>query len=93
MWPIFFTGFAFMFVFTYMYAFNVSKKIYGIVTATYIGFLAWLYLPAPMGFGRSLQNLISFEFLWIPIILYWIPIILYGLATLFAFLAYLKNKK
>lgn len=86
MWPMFFTGFAFLFVFTYMYAFDISKKIYWLVTATYMAFLAWLYLPAPMGFGRSNQNLIRLEFLWIPIILY-------GLAALFALLAYLKIRR
>jgi hypothetical protein len=86
MWPMFFTGFAFMFVFTYMYAFKVSKKIYGFVTALYFAFIAWLFLPSPFGFGRNLANLMRLEFLWIPIILY-------GLATLFALLAYLKIRK
>jgi len=86
MWPMFFSGFAFMFVFTYMYAFKVSKKIYGLVTALYIAFLVWLYLPAPIGYGRDILNLARLEFLWIPMILY-------GLAGLFAFLAYLKIRK
>jgi hypothetical protein len=86
MWPMFFTGFAFMFVFTYMYAFRVSRKIYGLVTVVYAAFLAWLYLPAPFGFGRSVINLTRLEFLWIPLILY-------GLAALFAVLAYLKTRK
>lgn len=86
MWPMFFTGFAFMFVFTYMYAFKVNKKTYGVVTAIYIAFLAWLYLPTPIGFGRNIINLTRLEFLWIPLILY-------GLASLFAVLAYLKIRK
>jgi len=83
---MFFTGFAFMFVFTYMYAFKVNKKTYGFVTAIYIGFLAWLYLPTPIGFGRNIINLTRLEFLWVPLILY-------GLASLFAVLAYLKTRK
>jgi len=85
-WPMFFTGFAFMFVFTYMYALKVNKKVYGIVTTLYLAFLIWLFLPSPIGFGRNLMNLLRLEFLWIPIILY-------GLAALFAALAYLKIRK
>jgi hypothetical protein len=86
MWPMFFTGFAFMFVFTYMYAFKASRKIYGLVTAVYVAFIAWLYLPVPFGLGRSVLSLTRLEFLWIPLILY-------GLAALFALLAYLKIRK
>lgn len=86
MWPMFFTGFAFMFVFTYMYAFKVSAKAYWFVTAIYAGFLVWLYLPVPSGFGRSVVNLTRLEFVWIPLILY-------GLASVFAALAYLKIRK
>lgn len=48
MWPMFFSGFAFMFVFTYFYAFKVSRRVYWLVTAVYIGFLLWLYLPTPV---------------------------------------------
>jgi hypothetical protein len=86
MWPMFFSGFAFMFVFTYMYAFKASRKIYGLVTTVYAAFIAWLYLPVPFGLGRSIINLMRVEFLWIPIILY-------GLAALFALLAYLRIRK
>jgi hypothetical protein len=86
MWPMFFSGFAFMFVFTYMYALKVNKKVYGLVTALYVAFLIWLFLPSPIGFGRSLMNLMRLEFLWIPLVLY-------GLAGLFAVLAYLKIRK
>lgn len=86
MWPMFFTGFAFMFVFTYMYAFGVSRKAYWSVTAIYTAFLAWLYLPEPLGFGRSVLNVTRLEFLWIPLILY-------GLAALFAALSYLKIRQ
>lgn len=86
MWPMFFSGFAFMFVFTYFYAFKVSRRIYWLVTAVYFGFLLWLYLPPPVGYGRSVQNLARLEFLWIPLILQ-------ALAALFAGLAYLKIKK
>jgi hypothetical protein len=86
MWPMFFTGFAFMFVFTYMYAIKVSRKIYGLTAIAYVAFLVWLYLPTPYGFGRNVQNLVKLEFLWIPVILY-------GLAAFFAALAYLKIRK
>ena len=86
MWPMFFTGFAFMLVFTYMYAFKVNRKLYYFVTTIYAAFLAWLYLPAPLGFGRTITNLARAEFVWIPIILY-------GLAALFAVLAYAKIRK
>jgi hypothetical protein len=83
---MFFTGFAFMFVFTYIYALKGNKKIYGLVTALYFAFLIWFFLPSPIGFGRSLMNLMRLEFLWISIILY-------GLAGLFAALAYFKIRK
>jgi hypothetical protein len=86
MWPMFFTGFAFMFVFTYMYAVKVSRKVYVLTTIAYAAFLVWLYLPTPYGFGRSVQNLMRLEFLWIPMILY-------GLAGLFAAVSYLKIRK
>ena len=86
MWPMFFTGFAFMFVFTYIYAFRISTKTYGLITALYVFFVVWLYLPVPFGFGRSVLNLARLEFLWIPMILY-------GLAGLFAVMSYLKIRK
>lgn len=74
-WPMFFTGFAFMFVFTYIYALKAPRWAYGVLAAGYLAFLGWLY--APFGYGRSLENLTRLEMLWIPIILY-------GLAALFA---------
>jgi hypothetical protein len=86
MWPMFFSGFAFMLIFTYMYAFRATKKIYALLLALYVAFIAWLYLPVPFGFGRSILNLARLEFLWIPLILY-------GLAGLFALLTYLKIRK
>jgi len=86
MWPMFFSGFAFMFVFTYMYALNVKKQVLWLITALYIIFLFWLYLPAPIGFGRNPLSLLRLEMLWIPAVLY-------GLAGLFAVVAYLAKKK
>ena len=86
MWPMFLSGFAFMFVFTYLYAFRVNRVIYWIITAMYVLFLVWLYLPAPIGYGREIINLARLEFLWIPIILH-------TLAVLFAGLTYLKVRK
>jgi len=86
MWPMFFAGFAFMFVFTYMYALNVRQKVRWIVTALYLAFVAWLYLPAPVGLGRDPTFLLRLEVLWIPAVLY-------GLLALFAGLVYLTLRK
>jgi len=82
MWPMFFSGFAFMFIFTQMYALEVRRGIFGLLTGIYIIFLCWLYLPAPYGYGRALSYLLRLEFLWIPIILY-------GLAALFAVIIFI----
>ena len=88
-WPMFFTGFVFMFVFTYMYALKMKNYLRWTITALYFAFLIWLYLPKPLGFGRDPSFLLRLEFLWIPIILY-------GLSFLFALIAFLwvykKNK-
>ena len=86
MWPMFFSGFGFMFIFTYFYAFKVKISIYRLVTILYLGFLLWIYLPEPIGYGRSIANFARLEFLWIPIILH-------ALAWVFAGLAYLKIRK
>ena len=80
MWPMFFGGFAFLFVFTYQYAVGLSRRLELMVTVLYALFLVWLY--APFGFGRGYQYLTRLEFLWIPLILY-------GLAVVFACCAYL----
>ncbi len=82
-WPMFFTGFAFMFVFTYIYALKLPRLTYGGVTALYAAFLVWLY--APFGYGRGIAYLTRLEMLWIPLILY-------GLATAFAGALYIKYK-
>jgi hypothetical protein len=80
---MFFTGFAFMFVFTYIYALKLPKLAYGAVTAIYAAFLVWLY--APFGYGRGIAYLTRLEMLWIPLILY-------GLAIAFAGALYLRYK-
>ena len=85
MWPMFFGGFAFMFVFTYLYALGVRREVRWLITGVYVAFLAWLYAPAPFGLGRPATNLLRLEFLWIPIVLY-------GLAVAFAAVAYLFVK-
>jgi len=82
MWPMFFTGFAFMFVFTYVYAFKLGRKGNLLVTAAYAALLAWIFSPTPLGLGRSLAYLTRLEFIWIPVILY-------GLAIAFATPLYL----
>jgi hypothetical protein len=70
-----------------MYALNIKKKIRWLVTAIYLAFVIWLYIPVPYGFGRDPSFLLRLEFLWIPIVLY-------GLATLFALIAYMwVNRK
>jgi hypothetical protein len=84
MWPMFFTGFAFLVVFTYIYALKVPRWVYGAATSAYVALLIWLY--APFGYGRSITSLTRFEMLWIPIILY-------GLAALFAAIVYLKERR
>jgi len=83
MWPMFFSGFAFMFVFTQMYALGLRRWARWLVTALYLGFVAWLYFPKPFGLGRALGYLLRFEFLWIPLVLY-------GLAAVFAGAAYFR---
>ncbi len=86
MWPMFFAGFAAMFVFTGLYAFKAEKRVYGVVTGAWLLLLTWIYAPAPYGYARQLSGLIRFE----P---FWIPIILYLLAIVFAGAAYLKIRK
>jgi hypothetical protein len=69
-WPMFFTGFAFMFVFTYLYAFKKKRIVYGLVTLLYLSFVIWLYIPNPIGLGRDMILLQRLEFVWVPTILY-----------------------
>ena len=83
-WPMFFAGFTFMFIFTQMYALKLSKTAYNAITLLYIAFIVWLY--APFGFGRATTNLLRLEMLWIPIILY-------GLAAAFAAVAYIYQRQ
>jgi hypothetical protein len=85
MWPMFLTGFVFMFVFTYMYALNIRKEIRWLITVLYLAFVVWLYIPQPIGLGRDLILLMRLEMLWIPIILY-------ALAAVFATFIYLILK-
>ncbi len=89
MWAMFASGFAFMFVFTYMYAFKVKREVRWAVMLVYFGALAWIYLPASLGgYGRPLTYLMRFEFLWIPIILYLLAFVFAGIVYL-----YMKRKK
>ncbi|MHA2423690.1 MAG: hypothetical protein ACXAEF_02820 [Candidatus Thorarchaeota archaeon] len=84
MWAMFFSGFAFMFVFTYMYALDMKKQYRWAVTVIYFAFLAWVYLPTELGgYGRDITFLLRLEFLWIPIILYLLGAVLAGLAYLY----------
>jgi hypothetical protein len=78
MWPMFFTGFAFMFVFTYQYALELSRRVNIGIIGAYIGFLFWLYAPTPIGYGRGFQYIMRAEFLWIPIILYLLALVFSG---------------
>lgn len=83
-WVMFSTGFAFMFVFTYMFAFNVRREIKWGVIAGYITALVWIYLPSQFGgYGRDLANLMRMEFLWIPITLYLLAIVFSTIAYVY----------
>ncbi|MGY5864554.1 MAG: hypothetical protein RTV41_08100 [Candidatus Thorarchaeota archaeon] len=75
-WVMFSTGFAFLFVFTYMFAFKVRREIKWGVILGYFAALVWIYLPSQFGgYGRDLANLMRMEFLWIPITLYLLAIV------------------
>lgn len=78
MWPMFFAGFAFMFVFTYQYGLKLNKRISMLITGIYLLFVSWLYLPEPIGWGRELVYLTRLEVLWIPIILYLLALVFGG---------------
>jgi len=78
MWPIFFAGFAFMFVFTYQYALKIEKRVRLLIIGAYVLFISWLYLPEPIGLGRELVYLTRIEVIWIPIILYLLALIFGG---------------
>lgn len=75
MWPMFFLGFIGMFVLGYMYGLRWPKWAQIAVTALYVLLMVWLYIPSPLGYGRPIQRLLSFEFLWIPIILFAIALV------------------
>ena len=78
MWPMFFAGFAFMFVFTHQYGLRLDRKIRMLIIGIYLLFVSWLYLPGPFGFGRELGYLTRLEVLWIPIILYILSLVFGG---------------
>jgi hypothetical protein len=78
MWPMFFAGFAFMFVFTQQYGLRLDRRIRMLIIGVYLLFVSWLYLPGPFGFGRELVYLTRFEVLWIPIILYILALVFGG---------------
>jgi hypothetical protein len=82
-WPMFFAGFAFMFVFTQIYGLKIGRKIRLVITGAYILFVAWLYLPGPLGLGRELAYLTRLEVLWIPMILYLLALVFGGGVYLF----------
>ena len=75
-WVMFSTGFAFMFVFTYMFAFKLRREVRGGVFLGYLAALIWIYLPSQFGgYGRDISRLFMLEPLWIPIILYLLAIV------------------
>jgi hypothetical protein len=88
MWPMFLSGFLFMFVFTGMYAFNVKQWVRWAVITGYVAFIIWLYLPIPFGYGRDLLILFRVEFLWIPLILYALAFVFAGIVYI-----YIRSKK
>ena len=76
MWPMFFLGFVAMFILGYMYGLGWSKSVQITVSIAYVLFMIWLY--SSWGYGRDFSKFLSFEFLWIPVILF-------GLALIFGF--------
>ncbi len=80
---MFFAGFAFMFVSTQIYGLRISRRTRLAITGAYILFVAWLYLPGPLGLGRELAYLTRLEVLWIPMILYLLALIFGGGVYLF----------
>ncbi len=82
MWPMFFAGFAFMFVFTYQFGLKLTRRLNISIIGAYAGFLVWLYLPSPYGYGRGVEYISRMEFLWIPIILYLLALVFGGVVYL-----------
>jgi len=82
MWPMFFAGFAFMFVFTYQFALDFSRRINIGIIGAYIGFILWLYAPSPIGYGRGVEYISRIEFIWIPIILYLLALVFSGVVLI-----------
>jgi hypothetical protein len=82
MWPMFFGGFAFMFVFTYQFGLRLSRRVNLSIIGAYFLYLFWLYAPTPFGYGRGLEFLMRAEFLWIPIILYLLSLLFGGVIYL-----------
>jgi len=80
MWPMFFGGFAFMFVFTYQFGLNLSRKVNLSIIGAYLIFIIWLY--APFGYDRGYEFLMRAEFLWIPVILYLLALVFGGIIFL-----------
>jgi hypothetical protein len=81
-WVMFTTGFAFMFVFTAMFAFKVRREIKWGVFLGYLAAVIWIYLPSQFG-GYPLRDpsrLLMLEPLWIPIILYLLAIVFSAIA-------------
>jgi hypothetical protein len=79
---MFTTGFAFMFVFTAMFAFKVRREIRWGVFLGYLAAVIWIYLPSEFG-GYPLRDpsrLLMLEPLWIPIILYLLAIVFSAMA-------------
>lgn len=70
MWPMFMLGFVAMVVFTYIFGLGLPKWACWLIIGLYGVLIMFIYLPAPIGFGRDLAYLLRLEFLWIPIILY-----------------------
>ena len=91
MWPMFLSGFAFMVVFTYIYAFKPRKQIRILAVVAYFVGLIWIYLPAPFGYGRDPMRIMMLEFLWIPITLYLLAYVFAGLAYVYLRIRYGKK--
>jgi hypothetical protein len=90
MWPMFLLGFLAMIVFTYIHGLGLPNWVRWVIVASYAVFLVFIYLPAPLGFGREVTRLFMLEFLWIPIVLYLVAFILAVIAHVYLII---KNKK
>lgn len=74
-WPMFLTGFLFMFFFTYMYGLGLKRYLRHILLVVYLGIVVYLY------YQRGFNKL--YEVTFIPVTLYGISLLMMGLSKLY----------